>query len=422
LNLKDLMLMDDLITIKIQSLVYEGYGLSRLPDGKAVFVPFVLPGEIIEVRILEEKKGHALAELVNIIEPHPQRIVPRCTHFGLCGGCHYQHIPYSLQLRNKQAIFIEQLQRIAGIEAPFIKEIIPTANEWGFRNTLQFSLSEGGKLCFSDFYRNEPFEVRECHLPMPEIGSFWPQIEFEPCSNLERVEVHQNQDGDLMLVLRGSEKELPEMETEAPVSIVHLGETDQIVMAGNDYLVMGVKDKEFRVSAGAFFQTNLDGACKLVDTVKEAVIQFGSRSVMDVFCGVGLFSSFLAEGAEQIIAVESSPAACGDYAVNLDVYDNVSLYQGKAEHLIPLIIEKPDCVIVDPPRSGLKREAAQAIIEKSPQLLIYVSCNPSTLARDAKFMVEAGYQLESTTLIDMFPQTFHIESVNIFKKKEKTGE
>ena len=143
--------MDELITLKIQSLVYEGYGLSRLPDGKAVFVPFVLPGEIIEGRILEEKKGHALAELVNIIEPHPQRIVPRCTHFGLCGGCHYQHIPYSLQLHNKQAIFIEQLQRIAGIEAPYIKEIIPSANEWGFRNTLQFSLSEGGKLCFADF-------------------------------------------------------------------------------------------------------------------------------------------------------------------------------------------------------------------------------------------------------------------------------
>ena len=140
--------------------------------------------ELVEVRIIEEKKGHALAELVNIIEPHPQRIIPRCMHFGLCGGCHYQHIPYSLQLHYKQAIFIEQLQRIAGIEAPVIKEIIPSIEEWGFRNHLQFNLSEGGKLCFSDFYRNEPFEIRECHLPMAEVSSFWPQIEFEPCANL----------------------------------------------------------------------------------------------------------------------------------------------------------------------------------------------------------------------------------------------
>lgn len=164
--------MDKLITLKIQSLVYEGYGLSRMPDGKAVFVPFVLPGETIEARMLEEKKGHALAELVNVIEPHPHRINHRCAHFGVCGGCHYQHIPYSLQLKNKQAIFIEQLQRIAGISAPVIKVIFPSTNEWGYRNTMQFGLSKGGKLSFFDFYKNQPFDVSECHLPMPEIGSF----------------------------------------------------------------------------------------------------------------------------------------------------------------------------------------------------------------------------------------------------------
>ena len=141
---------------------------------------------------------------------------------------------------------------------------------------------------------------------------------------------------------------------------------------------------------------------------------------MDVFCGVGLFSAFLADRVEQIIGIESSPTACEDFAVNLDEYDNVSLYQGKAENILTSINENPDCVIVDPPRSGLKRETALSIIGKSPRLLIYVSCNPSTLARDAKYLNEAGYKLESSTLVDMFPQTFHIESVNIFTKR--TGE
>jgi 23S rRNA (uracil1939-C5)-methyltransferase len=409
--------MNELISLKIQSLVYEGYGLSRLPDGKAVFVPFVLPGETIEARILEEKKGHALAELVKVIEPHPQRIIPRCVHFGICGGCHCQHIPYDLQMQFKKTIFVEQLQRIAGIDSPVIKEVLPSVNEWAYRNALQFSLSANGKLCFSDFYHNSPFEVSECHLPMPEIDAFWPQLEFDPDTRLKRVEVRQNQDGDLILVLHGSEKELPEMETEAPVSIVHLGGTDQVVMAGDDYLVMRVRDKDFVVSASAFFQTNLDSAGILVDFVKKAVSQFGVRSVMDVFCGVGLFSAFLAENVEHIIGIETSLAACEDFAANLDNYDNVSLYQGKAEDILSLINEKPECVIVDPPRSGLKRETAQAIIDKSPQLLVYVSCNPSTLARDAKYLVEAGYKLESSTLVDMFPQTFHIESVNIFTNK-----
>ena len=410
--------MEELITLSIQSLVYEGYGLSRLPDGRAVFVPFVMPGETVQARIIEEKKGHALAELVTVVDPHPQRITPRCAHFGVCGGCHYQHIPYSLQLEFKQAIFVEQLQRIAGIDAPVIKKILPSSEEWGYRNTVQFSLYDSGKLCFTDFYRNQPFEVRECHLPMPEVGAFWPQIEFEPGALLERVEVRQSNDGDLMLVLRGSEKELPEMETEAPVSIVHLSGADQVVMAGNDYLVMRLLEKDFRLAAGAFFQTNMAAAEALVGEVREAVKQSGCQSIMDVFCGVGLYSAFLAEKADQIIGIESSPAACDDFAVNLDVYDNVSLYQGKAEQVIPFIKEKPDYVIVDPPRSGLKREAAQALIEKSPRLLIYVSCNPSTLARDAKHLSEAGYQLESSTLVDMFPQTFHIESVNIFSKKK----
>jgi len=408
--------MNDLISLKIQSLVYGGYGLSRLPDGKAVFVPFVLPDETVEARVLEEKKGHALAELVNIVKPHPQRKFPRCIHFGKCGGCHYQHIPYDLQLQCKKAIFIEQLQRIAGIEKPIINKVIHSREEWGYRNTLQFSLSEKGKLSFSDFSSNKQFDVIECHLPMPEINSFWPQIDFDPGSLIERVEVRQNQEGNLLMVIRGSEKDLPEMENEAPVSIVHQGKSDQVVMAGKDYLMMRLKQKEFKVSAGAFFQTNFEGADNLVEIIDEAVIRSKCQSVMDVYCGVGLFSAFLADKVDQIIGIENSLAASDDFPFNLDEYDNVSLYQGKAENILSSIDAYPDCVIVDPPRAGLKRDTVLAIIGKSPQLLIYISCNPSTLARDALHIIDAGYTLESSTLVDMFPQTFHIESVNIFTK------
>ena len=372
---------------------------------------------LVEARILEEKKDHSLAELINIIEPHPQRILPRCKHYGKCGGCHYQHIPYELQMQYKKSIFIEQLQRIAGIEAPKINEFIPSRLEWGYRNAMQFSLSEKGKLSFSDFSRNNPFDVLECHIPMPEINAFWPQMDFEAGSRIERIEVRQNQDGDLMLIMRGSDEELPEMETEAPISIVHLGKTDHVVMAGDDFLVMRIKEKNFKVSAGAFFQTNLDVANDLVDIVIEAVSHSKCRSVMDIYCGGGLFSAFLADRVDQIVGIEASSAACDDFAVNLDEYDNVSLFQGKAESILASINEYQDCVIVDPPRSGLKKETALSIIDKSPRLLIYVSCNPSTLGRDAKYLIEAGYTLESSTLVDMFPQTFHIESVNIFIKK-----
>jgi 23S rRNA (uracil1939-C5)-methyltransferase len=408
--------MKELITLTIQSLVYEGYGLSRQQDGRVVFVPFVLPGETVQVRIIEEKKGHALAELVSVIDPHDQRILPRCVHFGICGGCHYQHIPYALQLEYKQAIFIEQLQRIAGIETPLIKKIFPSTEQWNYRDAMQFKLSESGKLCFSDFYRNRPFEVRECHLPMPEINAFWPKLEFEPEMRLDRLEIRQNNENDLMLVLRGKGMDVPIMESESPISVVHLDGANQVVMAGNDRLMMRVNEKDFSVSGGAFFQTNLAVADLLVKEVKDAVDASGVRTLMDVYCGVGLFSAFLAAELEKVIGIESSIAACNDFAANLDDFDNVSLYEGKAEDVIPFITEKPDCVIVDPPRSGLKQEVTQAIIIKSPKLLIYISCNPSTFARDTRYFVEAGYHLNSSTLIDMFPQTFHIESVNVFSK------
>ncbi len=408
--------MDKLLRVKVHSLVYEGYGLGRSPDGKAVFVPFVIPGETVDVRILEEKKGHVLAEPINIVEPDPNRILPTCKHFGKCGGCHYQHIPYELQLRNKKSIYIEQLQRIAGVNSPESVETFPSPYKWAYRNTMQFSLSDKGKLSFSDFYRNTPFEIGECYLPMPDINSFWPQVDFDPETYINRVEIRQNQDGEIMLIVRGSDEDLPEMTAEAAVSIVHIGRTDHVVLAGDDFLVMRIKEKEFKVSAGSFFQTNLEGANRLVDIVLESVSQNNCQSVMDVYCGVGLFSAFLADRVDQIIGIESSSVACNDYAVNLDKHENVSLYEGKAENILATIEEIPDCIIVDPPRSGLKRETALSIIRKAPRLLIYVSCNPSTLARDVKFLIEAGYKMDSSKLVDMFPQTFHIETVVLMSR------
>jgi 23S rRNA (uracil1939-C5)-methyltransferase len=179
-------------TLTIQSLVYEGFGLSRLPDGKAVFVPYVLPGEQVTVRIQEEKQHHALAELIRVDEPGKDRIVPRCAHFGTCGGCHYQHIPYKQQLAYKKEIFKEQLQRIAHFDAPVIENLIPSSIEWHYRNALQFQVSPQGNLCFADEQTNALFAVRECHLPMTAIDEFWRQLEFEPGSYRGRLEIRQN--------------------------------------------------------------------------------------------------------------------------------------------------------------------------------------------------------------------------------------
>jgi len=408
--------MEKQFRLTIDSLVYEGFGLGRLPDDKAVFMPFVLPGEEVIGEVIEEKPGHIRARLLSVEKPHPQRIQPRCAHFGFCGGCHYQHIPYELQLQYKEEIFREQLQRIAGLNDIVVSKVIPSDEEWHYRNSLTFELNSHGKLCFSDIYHNLSFPVSDCHLPMTEIGEAWPLAEFEPGVDIQRVEYRQNDDGHLMMVLHGTGTEMPELSTEAAVSIVHIQNNEEVVIAGDGSLFMTVRDFEFKVSANSFFQTNFSGAGALVENVLEIIIKKRPKHLLDGYCGVGLFSAFLADRVSKITAVEYSPSACDDFAENLDAFNNISLYQGKLEQIIPHLDKDIDCILVDPPRAGLKRDVTSSIVSRNPGSLVYVSCNPATLARDTKYLSEAGYHLESSILVDMFPQTFHIESINVFKK------
>ena len=397
--------------VKISSLVYEGYGLGRLPDGKAVFVPFVLPEENVRIKIREEKKRYAHGELIDIIKENETRISPRCKHFGQCGGCHYQHIPYDQQLKYKREIFIEQLQRMGGIEEPAVEKIIPCNREWHYRNSLQFHLAPNGELAFMDAALAYPFKVEECHLPMKEISKIWPLLAFEKENEIQRVEIRQNETDDILLKLKGNRAAIPAIEITSSISTVHTSSNDQVVIAGDDYLILSLLDKEFRVSAESFFQTNFIGMKALVDTVLE-MAEGLNGTLMDLYCGVGLFSSFLANSFDHIVGIEVSKSACSDFAVNLDRYEHISLYEGTVERALPVINVSPDCVVIDPPRKGINRFAIDALVEKKPPVIIYVSCNPSTLARDVKRLMRSGYLLERSVLVDMFPQTYHIESVN----------
>jgi len=398
-------------TVEISSLVYEGYGLGRLLDGKAVFVPFVLPRETVRIKIREEKKRYAYGELIDIVKEDENRISPRCKHFGQCGGCHYQHIPYDQQLRYKREIFIEQLQRMGGIEEPAVEKIIPCNQEWHYRNTLQFHLTLNGELAFMDAAQAYPFKVEECHLPMKEISKIWPLLAFEKENEIQRVEIRQNETDDILLKLKGNRAAIPAIEITSSISTVHTSSIDQVVIAGDDYLILSLLDKEFRVSAESFFQTNFIGMKALVGTVLK-MAEGLCGTLMDLYCGVGLFSSFLANSFDHIVGIEVSKSACSDFAVNLDRYEHISLYEGTVERALPEINVSPDCVVIDPPRKGINRFAIDALVEKKPPVIIYVSCNPSTLARDVKRLMRSGYLLERSVLVDMFPQTYHIESVN----------
>lgn len=394
---------------------YGGEAIGRLPDGRAIFVAYALPGERVRVILTEEKRGFARGRLVEILRSAPERIAPRCPHFTICGGCQLQHLPYEYQLTVKTNTVREQLQRIAGLPNPPVEPILPAPQAWNYRNAVQFHLTPEGKPGFQAASSNRVVNIRECHLPEPLINTIWPQFEFDGAEGIDRVSIRLGAGDNAMLVLESDEIDLPEMDLDIPISVVHLSPAGPMVMAGDEALIMEVKGRAFQVSAPSFFQVNTAQAAAMVDFVLKHLPTGPKVTLLELYAGVGLFSAFLAGQVERLVAVEVSPSACDDYAINLDEFENVELYVGSAEEILPGLKLQPDAVLVDPPRSGLDKTALDALVQMKPGCIVYVSCDPSTLARDAKRLLAAGYNLRVTQPVDMFPQTYHIESISVFE-------
>ncbi len=395
---------------------YGGDSLGRLPDGRAVFTPFALPGEKIRIRLVEEKRGHARGELIEVLEPAAERIKPVCPHFQTCGGCHYQHMSYPAQLAAKTEILKDQLSRLGGLKDAEVKPIIASPLQYHYRNHVQFHLTPEGQLGYHQINKTGAFPIQECHLPEPVISEIWPRLSFEPGQEIGRIGLRCGVDEDVQMILESDEIEPPDFLVEdLPISAVHLGPAGPFVLAGSHTLLYQVLEKTFQVSAGSFFQVNIAMAEALVKHLLDTIPQFQNigpqTTLLDVYSGVGLFSAFFADKVGRIIAIESSPSAAEDYVVNLDAYDSIELYEATAEAVLPSLDVKPDIVLVDPPRSGIDRRALDALVQLNPPLIVYISCDPATLARDVKRFLTAGYQLAQATPFDMFPQTFHIETV-----------
>jgi 23S rRNA (uracil1939-C5)-methyltransferase len=446
--------MADSQTIKVtlNTLTYGGEAMGRLPDGRAVFVPFALPGETVRARIVEGRKGFARAELLSILDASPDRIKPRCKHFfsltsgpspsgrgegmrAACGGCHYQNLPYAAQLKAKESILHDQLMRIGKIQNPPVRKMVAAPDEWNYRNHVQFHLDKTGKLGFvaagsladKNTVEQPPASVvpiNECHLPSAAINALWPQLQFDANGPVERVSLRAGRDDELLLVLESETPETPEIEIETDISVVHLTEDDAVIIAGDGYITIEVLGRPFHVSAASFFQVNTQMAGKMVEHLLANLPVSPFTNLLDVYCGVGLFSAFFAPKVKRVIGIEVAPSACEDFVANLDEFDNVELYEAPAEIVLPelgqpgvQIRPQETVALVDPPRAGLDKKALDALLTLQPKTLAYISCDPSTLARDAARLIAGGYKLKQVTPFDLFPQTYHIESISIFEKK-----
>lgn len=401
--------------VELTTLTYGGEALGRLPDGRVVFVPFGLPGELVRIQVGGGGRGFARGELVEVLRPSPQRVAPRCIHFGTCGGCHYQHLPYEMQLQAKTEILRDQLRRIGKIENPPVRPMQASSRAWGYRNHVQFHLTEQGRLGYVGADDRAVIPISECHLPEAAIAALWPQLEFDPDTAVQRVSLRAGEGETLLLVLESGGPETPQVEVETELSVVHLFEENTVVIAGEDHIRLHLLGRDFRVSAASFFQVNTPMTETMV-THLLGVLPERMKILLDVYAGVGLFSAFLVPRCEKVIAVESAASACDDFVVNLDEFDNVELYEGMAGEVLPHLDVHPEVILVDPPRAGLERGALDGILQLNPTLLVYVSCDPSTLARDAARLMAGGYRLLETTPFDLFPQTYHIESISLFRK------
>lgn len=406
-----------LIEVELTGWAYGGEALGRAPDGRMIFAPFCIPGEKVRGIVAEERASWARILPQGWLQASPERLEARCPHFTECGGCHYQHLHYDHQLRVKAAIVSEQLERIGGLSNPPVTTTIPSPEPWFYRNNMRYRVLPDGSLGFVRYRETIPFAIKDCSLPDPELADLWRRIALPPGGPVGQVSLRIGTAGDAMVIFHGDSAEITDFEADFPVSVIWQDEEAWRVLAGESALLFEIQGFAFHVSPPSFFQVNTGILPGLVDLVLSALRLEPGVTFFDLYAGVGLFSAFASQRGAAVYAIEQSISACADFEMNLRECVQVSLYEAPVETALPAIGASPDVILVDPPRSGLSRPALDAIVARQAGRLVYLSCDPGTLARDAKRLRDGGYELEQIAPIDIFPQTFHIETLSSWNLK-----
>jgi 23S rRNA (uracil1939-C5)-methyltransferase len=415
--------------LRIEKAIYGGDGLARGPDGKTVFVPGTLPGELVEARIAADKRSFATGALDGVIEPSAERVIPGCAYVPRCGGCQYQHASPAFQLQMKLDILKETLTRA---HLPMPSEIGSLAGPpWGYRNRIRLHVT-GAVLGYRQRGSHNLLPVSHCPIAAALLEQAIAAVERIAkqtglASLCDEVEFFTNGEQDQLLVSllseqprrvreRGLEAFAERLLPEIPV-LVGVGlwaqQSSTIMHWGQRSLTYAVSGVPYQVSLGSFFQINRFLVAELLQLV------MGNRSgrlAWDLYSGVGLFAQALAY--ENVIAVESEGFSADDLKKNLEKKRH-RITRSDTLHFLrswKSVQEKPELIVVDPPRAGLGKEICGHLARVAAPELVYVSCDPATLARDLQLLLQSGYRLEGMTLIDLFPQTFHMETVTHLKR------
>jgi 23S rRNA (uracil1939-C5)-methyltransferase len=418
--------------LKIEKLVYGGDGLARLPGdengpGKTVFVPFSIDGEQVEAHVVEQKPGFARTRLERVLLPSPDRVEPGCPYFSRCGGCHYQHANYTRQLKIKSAVLVETLRRTAKIELP-CELRIHSSPEWNYRNRTRFKVQNTSEFALG-YYKvrsHDLLPIEQCPISSLLINRAIQEIWAAGRAGAIPAEIREielfadHEDARLLVEVYCDPRVQKIADSLGQVLSSAIGitvfdqppanqliEPKRLASFGEPALVYEANSAQYRVSAGAFFQVNRFLIDDLVDIVTSGV---SGKLALDLYAGVGLFSTVLARSFAQVIAVESSQTSLADLRHNAPpevkaVLATTEQYLGQVSGM------RPELIVVDPPRVGLGEVVVQSLAKLEARRITYVSCDPSTLARDLRLMTGLGYRITDAHLIDLFPQTFHMESV-----------
>lgn len=461
--------------VKIEAVAAEGKSLAHV-DGTVVFVEFAVPGDIVNVKVTKKKKNYMEGFILEIVKPSEDRLQPFCEHFGICGGCRWQPLPYDMQLKAKQQQVWDQLVRIGHLEIPDISPILPSDKTKYYRNKLEFTFSNKRWI-----YNNEDpdsltdeerlglgfhvgkffdkvLDIKHCSLqpePSNEIRLFIREyavthnLEFynirENTGFLRNIIVRNNQVGDVMLTVcfayDDQDKIVPMLDAIAvefpQIKSLHyvineklndsISDLDCILYKGEDAIWETMGKLKFKIGPKSFYQTNSEQAYKLYSVAKEFAALTGNEVVYDLYTGTGTIAQFISDKASKVIGIEYVKEAIEDARINAEAngITNCTFFDGDMKDILTadFIREhgKPEVMIIDPPRAGMHPDVVKVIMEAAPERIVYVSCNPASQARDLA-MMSPMYEITAVQPVDMFPHTMHVENVCALKLKDKEEE
>ena len=450
--------------VQITDVAAEGKSLARVND-MVLFVPFGAPGDIVDVKVDKKKRSYAEGHIVRMIEPSPRRVEPMCEHFGVCGGCKWQHIPYEDQLMYKRKQVCDALTRIAKVELPEINPILGSRKTTCYRNKLEYTFSNKCWITFEDLRSGKEFPDRNAlgfHIP----GAFDKVLDIKKCwlqddlSNELRLFIRQYtlgkgytfydlkaqnglmrtlmvriaSTGEVMLIVVFGENNMAAIEDvmsaiaekfpqiTSLLYVVNLkvndtiGDQEVIIYRGRDYINEEMEGLTFRIGPKSFYQTNSLQAYELYKVAHRMAELTGNELVYDLYTGTGTIANFVARQARQVVGIEYVPEAIEDAKLNSKVngIENTLFYAGDMKDVLTdgFVAEHghPDVMIIDPPRAGMHEDVVNVILNAAPKRIVYVSCNPATQARDLA-LLDVKYRVREVQPVDMFPHTHHVENV-----------